>query len=173
MMSFALTGAKVFDGVSLQDGMAVIVEGKTISAVVQASQLSRGIEIHDLKGGILTAGFIDVQVNGGGGALMNDHPTIETVKRIAQSHRKFGTTGMLPTVITDDQKITDQAVEAVQAAISNQVPGVLGIHLEGPFLDVARKGAHPEYSIRAITQHDVQRIMAINSGTVMLTLAPC
>ncbi len=172
MMSFALTGAKVFDGVSLQDGMAVIIEGKTISAVVHASQLPRGIEIHELKGGILTAGFIDVQVNGGGGALMNDHPTIETVKRIAQSHRKFGTTGMLPTVITDDQKIIDQAVGAVQAAISNHVPGVLGIHLEGPFLDVARKGAHPENFIRTMTRHDVDRIMAITCGAVMLTLAP-
>ncbi len=172
MMGFALTGAKVFDGVSLQDGMAVIVEGKAIGGVLPTSQLPRGIEVRDLDGGILSAGFIDVQVNGGGGALMNDNPTIETVNRIAESHRKFGTTGMLPTVITDDQKVIDQAVDAVHAAISNHVPGVLGIHLEGPFLDVVRKGAHPENFIRTITQHDVQRIVAIKCGAVMLTLAP-
>ena len=171
-MGFALTGTWIFDGVNLQDGRAVIVEGKTISAVVHASQLPSGIDIQDLQGGILTAGFIDVQVNGGGGALMNDNPTIETVKRIAASHRKFGTTGMLPTVITDDQKVIDQSINAVRAAISNHVPGILGIHLEGPFLDMARKGAHPANFIRMMTQRDVQIISAIHCGSVMVTLAP-
>ena len=171
-MAFALTGARVFDGTSLQDGMAVVVKDKVISNVLPVSQLPRGIEVQDLKGGLLSAGFIDVQVNGGGGALMNDNPTVETVKRIAASHRKFGTTGLLPTVITDDQKVIDQAIVAVQDAIAHHVPGILGIHLEGPFLDVARKGAHPENFIRTMTQRDVQHIAAMNCGSVMLTLAP-
>ena len=171
-MAFALTGARVFDGTSLQDGMAVIVDGKVITNVLPTSQLPRGIEIQDLKGGIITAGFIDVQVNGGGGALMNDNPTVDTVKRIAESHRKFGTTGLLPTVITDDQTVIDQAVGAVQLAIRSKVPGVLGIHLEGPFLDLDRKGAHPANFIRAMTESDVRRIAAIACGSVMLTLAP-
>ena len=171
-MAFALTGAQVFDGTKMLDGMSVIVEGSTIADVLPASSLPRSIEIHDLRGGILSAGFIDVQVNGGGGALMNDRPTIETVRRIAEAHRKFGTTGMLPTVITDDQKVIDQAVASVQDAISYHVLGVLGIHLEGPFLDPARKGAHPENFIRTMTESDVQRIAAIACGSVMLTLAP-
>ena len=171
-MAFALTGATVFDGTSLQDGMSVVVEGRVIIDVLPTSQLPRKIEIQNLKGGLLSAGFIDVQVNGGGGALMNDHPTIETVKRIAESHRKFGTTGLLPTVITDDQTVINQAVEAVHSAIENKVPGVLGIHLEGPFLDLNRKGAHPANFIRTITESDVQRIAAIGCGSVMLTLAP-
>ena len=171
-MAFALTGARVFDGTGIQDGMAVVVEGKVITNVLPVSQLPRDIEVQDLKGGILSAGFIDVQVNGGGGALMNDNPTIETVKRIAQSHRRFGTTGLLPTVITDDQKIIDQAIVSVQDAVGNHVPGVLGIHLEGPFLDVVRKGAHPENFIRTMTQRDVEHIVAIDCGSVMLTLAP-
>ena len=171
-MAFALIGAKVFDGISMLDGVAVIVEGSIIADVLPSSSLPRGIEIQELKGGILSAGFIDVQVNGGGGALMNDNPTIETVKRVAEAHRKFGTTGLLPTVITDDQKVINQAVGAVQDAISNHVLGVLGIHLEGPFLDVARKGAHPTNFIRAMTQRDVQHIAAIDCGSVMLTLAP-
>ncbi len=171
-MAFALTGARVFDGADMLDGMTVIIDGSFIGDVLPASHLPRDIEVYDLKGGILTAGFIDVQVNGGGGALMNDRPTIETVRRIAEAHRKFGTTGLLPTVITDDQKVIDRAVAAVQDAISNHVPGILGIHLEGPFLDVIRKGAHSANYIRAMTQSDVQRIAAIACGSVMLTLAP-
>ena len=171
-MAFALTGATVFDGTSLQDGMSVVVEGRVITDVLSASHLPRSIEIQNLKGGLLSAGFIDVQVNGGGGALMNDSPTIETVRRIAEAHRKFGTTGLLPTVITDDQTVIDQAVEAVQSAIESKVPGVLGIHLEGPFLDLDRKGAHPANFIRAMTESDVRRIGAIACGSVMLTLAP-
>ena len=171
-MAFALTGARVFNGTDTLDNMAVIVEGRVIADVLPASALPRSIEVQDLKGGILSAGFIDVQVNGGGGALMNDRPTIETVRRIAAAHRKFGTTGLLPTVITDGQMVIDQAIAAVQDAISNHVPGVLGIHLEGPFLDVARKGAHPAHFIRAITDADVKRISALECGAVMLTLAP-
>ena len=171
-MAFALTGARVFTGINMLDNMAVIVEGRVISDVLPTSTLPSGIEVQNLKGGILSAGFIDVQVNGGGGALMNDRLTIETVRRIAAAHRKFGTTGLLPTVITDDQMVIDQAIAAVQDAISNNVPGILGIHLEGPFLDVARKGAHPAHFIRAITDSDVKRIAALKCGSVMLTLAP-
>ena len=171
-MAFALTGARVFNGSAMLDNMAVIVEGRVIADVLPASTLPRNIEVQRLQGGILSAGFIDVQVNGGGGALMNDRLTIETVRRIAAAHRKFGTTGLLPTVITDDQMVIDQAIAAVQDAISNNVPGILGIHLEGPFLDVARKGAHPAHFIRAITDSDVKRIAALKCGSVMLTLAP-
>ena len=117
-------------------------------------------------------GFIDVQVNGGGGALLNDNPTIDTVRRIAESHRKFGTTGMLPTVITDAPEVLSKAIAAVKAARAENVPGVLGIHIEGPFLDKERKGAHEAKFIRAMTQEDVERITALDCGSVMLTLAP-
>ena len=171
-MGFALSGARIFDGNAMLGDMVVIVEGKYIADVIAASALPKGIEVHDLNGGILSAGFIDVQVNGGGGALMNDSPTINTVKRIAESHRRFGTTGMLPTVITDSQTVIGQAVSAVQSALQDNVPGVLGIHIEGPFLDVARKGAHPPQFIRAISEADVVQIEALRCGIVMTTLAP-
>ncbi len=100
-MAFALTGARVFDGESIRGGLAVVIDGDRIAEVVSEEKLASGIERRVLNGGLLVPGFIDVQVNGGGGALLNDNPTIDTVRRIAESHRKFGTTGMLPTVITD------------------------------------------------------------------------
>ena len=171
-MPFALTGARVFDGDSFRDGLAVVVSAGKIAFVIPESQLNATIQRQPLHGGILAPGFLDVQVNGGGGALLNDHPDAATVRQIAESHRKFGTTGLLPTVITDDQKVIDQAVSAVQAAIKNRMPGILGIHMEGPFLDVTRKGAHPAHFIRAITESDVRRIADIKCGVVMLTLAP-
>ena len=171
-MAFALKAARVFDGTAMHQNIAVIIDGTTIADVLPAANLPNGLCVEDLGGGILAPGFIDVQVNGGGGAMMNDNPTLETVKQIAGAHRRFGTTGLLPTVITDDQKIIDQAIAAVQLAIAKNIPGVLGIHLEGPFLDVARKGAHQALFIRAITAADVRRISRVECGTVMLTLAP-
>jgi N-acetylglucosamine-6-phosphate deacetylase len=121
---------------------------------------------------VLAPGFIDVQVNGGGGALLNDHPTTEIVRTIATAHRRFGTTGMLPTVITDEPAVMEAAIAAVRDSRAKGLANVLGIHVEGPFLDVARKGAHDAKFIRGITQADFNVLAAANCGSVMLTLAP-
>lgn len=171
-MAFALVGARIFDGESIRGGLAVVIEGDRITEIVPEEKLAAGIERCVFKGGLLVPGFIDVQVNGGGGALLNDNPTIDTVRRIAESHRKFGTTGMLPTVITDAPEVLSKAIAAVKAARNSNIPGVLGIHIEGPFLDTERKGAHEAKFIRAMTQEDVERIVALDCGSVMLTLAP-
>ena len=171
-MPFALTGARVFDGDSFRDGLAVVVSAGKIAFVIPESQLNASIRRHALDGGILAPGFLDVQVNGGGGALLNDHPDALTVRRMAEAHRRFGTTGMLPTVITDRPKILAQAIAAVRAAQSAEVPGVLGIHIEGPFLDPARKGAHEARYIRTMNAADVAEIAGADCGTIMLTLAP-
>jgi N-acetylglucosamine-6-phosphate deacetylase len=171
-MTFALTGARVFDGDTICEGFAVVIEDRRIGKVVPQEELAANIERRILHGGILTPGFIDVQVNGGGGALLNDNPSVETVKRIAESHRKFGTTGMLPTVITDAPNILAQAIASVKAARAAKIPGVLGIHIEGPFLDIDRKGAHEARYVRAITEADIAQIANADCGVVMLTLAP-
>ena len=171
-MAFALTGARVFDGESIRGGLAVVVEGDRIADAVPEKKLAAGMERRVLNGGLLAPGFIDVQVNGGGGALLNDDPTIATVRRIAESHRRFGTTGMLPTVITDAPEVLSKAISAVKAARSENVPGVLGIHIEGPFLDKERKGAHELRFIREMTEADVARIANAGCGSMMLTLAP-
>jgi N-acetylglucosamine-6-phosphate deacetylase len=171
-MPFALTGARIFDSESIRDGLAVVIDGARIVEVVAVENLSKGIERRVLKAGLLVPGFIDVQVNGGGGALLNDNPTVASVRRIAESHRKFGTTGMLPTVITDAPEVLSKAIAAVKAARAENVPGVLGIHIEGPFLDPERKGAHEAQFIREMTETDVAQIAAVDCGSVMLTLAP-
>ncbi len=171
-MAFALTGARVFDGEAMRGGFAVVIDGERIREVVPVDKIDREIERVALRGGILAPGFVDVQVNGGGGALLNDNPTSEIVKRIAESHRKFGTTGLLPTVITDTPEILAQAIASVKAARAAEVPGVLGIHIEGPFLDVERKGAHEARYIREMAVQDVVQITNAGCGVVMLTLAP-
>ena len=171
-MAFALTGARVFDGESIREGLAVVIDGPRIVDVGPEHALAPDLDQRPLRGGLLAPGFIDVQVNGGGGALLNDNPTIDTVRHIAESHRKFGTTGMLPTVITDAPEVLSKAIAAVKAARNSNIPGILGIHIEGPFLDTERKGAHEAKFIRAMTQEDVERIIALDCGSIMLTLAP-
>jgi N-acetylglucosamine-6-phosphate deacetylase len=171
-MAIALTGARVFDGETIRGGLAVVIDGARIADIVPEAKIGTGIERRQLGGGLLAPGFIDVQVNGGGGALLNDAPSIETVRRMAESHRKFGTTGMLPTVITDAPSVLASAIAAVTAARAGGVPGILGIHIEGPFLDIERKGAHAARFIRDMTEADVAQIASLDCGSVMLTLAP-
>ena len=171
-MAFALTGCRIFTGENFLEDHAVVIEGGRIRAVLPRTDLP-DIDLRDLGGGLLAPGFIDVQVNGGGGALLNDSPTVETVRTIAAAHRRFGTVGMLPTVITDAPGIIRQAVDSVAEAMVQNIPGVLGIHIEGPFLDVARKGAHVARFIREMEQGDVEELSGFASRLpVMLTLAP-
>jgi N-acetylglucosamine-6-phosphate deacetylase len=171
-MTFALTGARIFDGEVFHEGMAVVVDDRHITQIMQADALTADTQQVQLSGGLLAPGFIDVQVNGGGGALLNDQPTSDTVRKIAESHRRFGTTGMLPTVITDEPKIMEAAIAAVRDSRAKGLANVLGIHIEGPFLDKSRKGAHDAIYIRSITQADFETIAAANCGSVMVTLAP-
>jgi N-acetylglucosamine-6-phosphate deacetylase len=169
MMAFALTGARIFDGDGFRDGKAVIVDGTRVADVVDEGNLPPGIRRENLAGGLLAPGFIDVQVNGGGGALLNENPSPATVKRIAESHRQFGTVAMLPTVITDAPHVLAAAIAAVK---DSNNPSVIGIHIEGPFLDMERKGAHDARFIREMTSADVDQIAKADCGSVMLTVAP-
>ncbi len=171
-MAMALTGARVFDGETIREGLAVVIDGEKIADVAANDRIGAGVERHQLDGGLLAPGFIDIQVNGGGGALFNADPGVEIIRRIADSHRRFGTTGLLPTVITDAPEIMAKAIAAVAKARVDKVPGILGIHIEGPFLDVERKGAHAVRFIREMTEADVAQIAGASCGIVVLTLAP-
>ena len=167
----ALTGARIFDGDRFHEDSALVIDGARIRAIVPHNQRPRDAETRDLGGGLLAPGFVDVQVNGGGGALLNDAPSVDVVRRIAESHRRFGTTGMLPTLVTDAPEVMAAGIAAVRGA-REKMPGVLGIHLEGPFLDVQRKGAHLASFIREMTQADVETIARADCGIVLVTLAP-
>jgi N-acetylglucosamine-6-phosphate deacetylase len=171
-MAFVFQGATVFNGEQFIKDCCVVVEGKTISKITSMVPPNRGDTIVMLDGGILAPGFIDVQVNGGGGVLLNHQPSADIVHTIAEAHRRFGTSGMLPTVITDSPETIAAAADAVQSARQQGAASVLGIHIEGPFLDSVRKGAHDAKLIRTMTDDDVDFLSALNCGTAMVTLAP-
>jgi len=140
--------------------------------VTDQANLPAGMDRHDLQGGLLVPGFIDTQVNGGGGVLFNDAPTIETIRTIGRAHRTFGTTGFLPTLISDDLHVIRSGIEAVEAAIAENVPGVLGIHIEGPFLNEHRKGIHDADKIRALDEEGWSVLTSLKRGRTLVTVAP-
>jgi len=143
----ALVNGRILAGERIVTGQTVLLTDARIEAVVLAADpRCRDAVSVDLGGQILLPGFIDVQVNGGGGVLFNDDPSPETIRAIGAAHRQFGTTGFLPTLISDDLDTIGQAIAAVQSSLDARLPGALGIHIEGPFLNWARLRACPARS---------------------------
>lgn len=172
-MKKAFVNGKVLSAGRIQDGLAVVVDGADTGEVIPAAQLNTsGCELVDLAGQVLLPGFIDVQVNGGGGVLFNDAPTVDSVRRIARAHQPFGTTGMLPTLISDDLDVVHQGLAAVAEAIDSGVAGVLGIHIEGPFLNRERRGIHDAHKIQAMTAEIIDDLTPLKNGCTLLTVAP-
>jgi N-acetylglucosamine-6-phosphate deacetylase len=170
-MPFALTGARVFDGARLVDGCAVVIDDGRVAAVVPQADVPAGIGRREIAG-LLAPGFIDVQVNGGGGVLFNDVTTADGIRTIGVAHRRFGTVGFLPTLITDAREKLGAALRATEAAIAANVPGVLGVHLEGPFLNPERKGVHEPRFMRPIDDEDIALIESARASRIMMTVAP-
>ncbi len=166
-----LIGARIFDGAAMQDDCALIIEGGRVSAIMRHAERPRGGEQIDLSGGVIAPGFIDAQVNGGGGVLFNATPTVEGIAAIARAHLAYGATSLLPTVITDAPGVLAAALEAARQA-SGRVPGAIGIHVEGPYIDGRRKGVHPAGHIRAMKDEDVAQLIEAQCGVMMVTLAP-
>ena len=149
----------------------VVVEDGHIVAVLHGDAPT-GADRIDLQGGWLAPGFIDLQVNGGGGVLFNNTPSIEGIATIGRAHRRFGTTGFLPTLISDDAEVMRRAIAATRDAIAQGVPGVLGIHLEGPYLAPARKGTHDAGKFRVPDADEIAMATSLDNGISLLTLAP-
>jgi len=171
-MTTALINGSVLTPAGFEQDKAVLVEGGRISAVLAANHprvLDGGR--HDLGGRLLLPGFIDCQVNGGGGVLFNHEPSVEGIRAIAAAHRRFGTTGLLPTLISDEATVMRKAIAAVDAAMK-QVPGVLGIHIEGPYIAPARKGVHAEATLRSPDPAEIALSTSLKRGRTLLTLAP-
>jgi N-acetylglucosamine-6-phosphate deacetylase len=163
----------VTDAMALENH-AVLIEGSYIRAVApDADLLSVACEqMLNLESAWLFPGFIDTQVNGGGGVLFNDTPDLATLLTMRDTHRRFGTTSFLPTCISDDSEVLVRAIQAVQQAIAQKVPGVLGIHIEGPFLNPTRRGVHDTRKIRPLDEEALQLLTAPRLGRTLITLAP-
>lgn len=169
----ALTNARIVTPNGISHRRAVLIDDGRITDVTGADDPRlRQAQCRDLEGALLLPGFIDTQVNGGGGVLFNDEPTAATIRRMGAAHRKFGTAGFLPTLISDDLSVVERAIGAVAAAVAEGVPGVLGIHLEGPFLSPARKGVHNAEKFRQIDAKALELLTSLKTAKTLVTLAP-
>jgi N-acetylglucosamine-6-phosphate deacetylase len=171
-MDLALVNGRVMTDHGLQDGLAVIIAGGRIARLCPLEELPTKLRRHDLGGGRLLPGFIDVQANGGGGLLFNDSPTAESIAAIGAVHRRFGTTGFLPTLISDEFGIVGKAIAAVREAMRRGVPGVLGVHIEGPFLNSEMKGIHDAAKLKRMDDAGLDLLTSLGVGKTLVTLAP-
>jgi N-acetylglucosamine-6-phosphate deacetylase len=175
-MQSVLVNGRILTPEGIVDGKAVAIGDGRIQGLVDSADTASGAfggaVRHDLDGGLLVPGFIDTQVNGGGGVLFNDATTVEAIAAIGAAHRPYGTTGFLPTLISDDLAVVDAAMRATEQAIEAGVPGVLGVHIEGPFLNVKRKGIHDSSKFRTLDDEAVALLSSIKRGKTLVTLAP-
>ncbi len=177
MMKIALVGARIFTGEQFLDNHALLIEGEKIVTLLPVSEMDVTWPTMTLDGGIIAPGFMDLQVNGGGGLLFTNTPCVSTLHTIVNAHRAYGTTSLLPTLISDCREVHQAGVEAVVDAIAAGIHSVLGVHIEGPFFDLSRRGAHKESYIRSLEQADIDWMVAAvknqqNHYSFMLTLAP-
>jgi N-acetylglucosamine-6-phosphate deacetylase len=169
----ALVNGRILSSERIVSGQTVLISAGRIEDVVLSDDpRCRDAVKVDLQGQILLPGFIDVQVNGGGGVLFNDDPSLESIRAIGSAHRRFGTTGFLPTLISDDLDTIGQAIAAVQASLDAHLPGALGIHIEGPFLNWARRGVHDPKHLRRLDNAMISLLCSLRGGRTVLTLAP-
>ena len=165
---------RIFDGKRLWSGYAIrFVDGRAGEFGPEAEVPKDG-EVVDLSGDFLTPGYVDLQVNGGGGVMFNDDPSVDALRRIAMAHRGLGVSLLLPTLISDSAEKTRAAIESTIKAVQKGVPGIAGLHLEGPHLSIARKGAHDPAFIRPMEQDDLETLIAASSllPVLKVTVAP-
>lgn len=167
-----LTNCKLFDGETVREGRAVLIDDGRIVGIVAADDVRKETDVLDLGGHLLAPGLIDLQVNGGGGVLFNDAPTIDTLQIIVAAHRRFGTTACLPTLISDNAETMQLGIRAVADALAGRLPAVLGIHLEGPHLNPRYRGVHDAERIRDLDDASLAVLCSLESGRTLVTLAP-
>jgi N-acetylglucosamine-6-phosphate deacetylase len=166
----AVAADSIFDGSAVHRHAVVLIEGERIASIGPRRALPEHVTVHELPHGCwLAPGFIDVQVNGGGDLLFNDAPNSAAINRIIAAHRRYGTTGLLPTLISDTPQKMRVALDAVQSLLQNS--GVLGIHFEGPFLSPAKPGIHDPSKLRLPTAADLA-LLSSSATVKLVTLAP-
>lgn len=171
-MLTAFVHGRILTDAGFATGHAVLSANGRITAIVAADAVPIHAKIIDLHGGTLLPGFIDVQVNGGGGVLFNDAPTVAGLRAIAAAHARFGTTGLLPTIISTDLATIAKAIAAVDEAIASDVPGILGIHIEGPYLSPKRRGIHNPKEFPPLDAAAINVLSSLKRGKTLVTMAP-
>lgn len=167
-------GAEIFDGERLISGQAMLVGDDGNAKLIHLDAIPEGCPPRHLDGGVVAPGYVDLQVNGGGGVMFNDAPNVETLATMAKAHRRLGTAAILPTLITDTLEVTAAAIDAVVEAVENGVEGIVGLHLEGPHLSDVKKGAHAADLIRPMENADLAALLsaAERVPNLMVTVAP-
>nr|WP_319513963.1 N-acetylglucosamine-6-phosphate deacetylase [uncultured Cohaesibacter sp.] len=170
----AFCADRIFDGNHFAEKAALLVDGDTVTGIVKQDSIPSHYAQHANKAPMIVPGFVDLQVNGGGGALLNETPTQEGIATICEAHARFGTTALMPTLITDGPDVRDRALEAGKQAAKAKTAGFLGLHLEGPHLSVPRKGVHVADFIRPMEEQDLSVLLAAQGtfGKSMITIAP-
>ncbi|MEO3864353.1 N-acetylglucosamine-6-phosphate deacetylase [Rheinheimera fenheensis] len=159
-----LNVSRLFDGHHWRENVSVVIDNGLVQAITPASG--------DITAGMLVPGFIDIQVNGGGGVLFNSTPTVASLRTMLTAHARFGTTAMLPTVITDSIEVMQRAADAIAGAVAANEPGIIGVHFEGPHLSLPKKGVHPPQHIRELSEQELALYGRADLGIKLLTVAP-
>jgi N-acetylglucosamine-6-phosphate deacetylase len=170
-MKKAITGSKLFNGLDFIEHKALLIDGQNIAGIVNEDAIPTDFQVKKLEGGILSPGFIDLQVNGGGGKLFNNSPDKESLNTIISAHQYFGTTSIMPTVISDSLNILQKCTDTISNEIDNN-HSLLGIHIEGPFFNVKYRGVHQKQYINTINASYLNLFETLDKFPVMLTLAP-
>ncbi|SDD21701.1 N-acetylglucosamine-6-phosphate deacetylase [Aquimonas voraii] len=171
-MQQLVRAARVLSTQGWLEQAAVGIDGGRIAWLGPSARAPQAQTEWDLGEAMLAPGFIDLQVNGGGGVLLNDDSSVSAMRRIAAAHRRFGTTGILPTLISDTPEATRAALAAAREAVTQRVPGVLGLHLEGPYLSPERRGVHRAENFRQIQAEERTALLAHGLPHLLITLAP-
>lgn len=170
-MKQAITGSKLFNGIDFIEHKALLIDDQHIAGIVNEDAIPTDFQVQKLDGGILSPGFIDLQVNGGGGKLFNNSPDKESLNTIISAHQYFGTTSIMPTVISDSLNILQKCTDTISNEINNN-HSLLGIHIEGPFFNVKYRGVHQKQYINTINASYLNLFETLDKFPVMLTLAP-
>lgn len=171
MRTIHFTNGSVVTPAGTLAGATIAVSDDRIVSIEALAERPDG-DVVDLAGGWLVPGFIDTQVNGGGGVLLNDQPSVAGIAAIGAAHARYGTTAFLPTLISDTLDVIEATLDAMDAAIKAGVPGVVGAHIEGPCIAVSRKGIHDPAKFRRLDAQMIDLLSRPRAGRVMVTLAP-
>jgi N-acetylglucosamine-6-phosphate deacetylase len=162
-----LAATRAFNGTEILDGATVEIDSGVIVRVTPG--IRPGVPQLD---GLLAPGLVDVQVNGGGGVLFNEAPNVQSLRTITQAHAHLGVTALMATLISDERDKIAAAIDAVAEGVRERMPGLLGLHLEGPWLSEPRRGVHPQRYLRSLDAADLDMLARKHPFPVLVTLSP-